>query len=141
LGKSTPRSSQADLLAPPEERSLAADNRRTWGLIFGILGLLTLALGLKGWDEHMTQERAFLAQIDGEARMLAARIASRAEAAQVVLRLVGQEDLSTSRVAAIAPGMDALVSLRDAAQSPAGSRLGDAATLGAELRAHPRKHS
>ena len=135
MGKSTPRSSQADLLAPPEERSLAADNRRTWGLIFGILGLLTLALGLKAWDEHMTQERAFLAQIDGEARMLAARIASRAEAAQVVLRLVGQEDLSTSRVAAIAPGMDALVSLRDAAQSPAGSRLGDAAKAAKTLPA------
>ncbi len=127
MGKPTPRSNTAELPVPPEERSLADDNRRTWGLILGILGLLTLALGLKTWDEHITSERAFLTQLDGEARMLAARVASRAEAAQVVLRLVGQEDLSTSRVAAIAPGMDALVSLRDASQSPPGSRLGDAA--------------
>jgi two-component system cell cycle sensor histidine kinase PleC len=127
LGKLTPRSSQADLLALPEEPSLLADSRRTLGLIAAILGLLTLALGLKAFDEHRREERAYLAQLEGEARMLASRIVARADAVQLVLRLVAKEDMPASRGADIAPGLDALVSLRDAAQSPSGSRLGDAA--------------
>jgi len=127
------RSSKVDPPAQPEARGLAADNRRTWGLILSILGLLTLALGLKAWDEHQVDERAFLTRLDGETRMLAARVASRAQAAQVVLRLVGQEDLSTSAVAAVSPGLDALVRLRDADQSPEGSRLGDAAAAAKTL--------
>ncbi|MEQ9506053.1 MAG: ATP-binding protein [Hyphomonas sp.] len=110
-----------------------ADTRRTWVLILAILGLLTIALGLKAWDERQVSERAFLAQLDAEARMLSARVASKAEAAQVVLTLVGKKDLSTSEVAALSPGMDALVALRDAAQSPEGSRLGDAAAAARTL--------
>jgi two-component system cell cycle sensor histidine kinase PleC len=134
LGKSTPRSSQADLLALPEETPLLADNRRTLGLIVAILGLLTLALGLKASDEHRREEHAFLAQLESEARMLAARVVARADAVQLVLRLVVKEDMPASRGASMAPGLDALVSLRDAAQSPAGSRLGDAARAARTLR-------
>ena len=119
--------------AKAEEPDLLADNRRTWGLILAILGLLALALGLKAWDERQVAERAFLTQLDAESKMLAARVSSRSDAAQVVLRLVGQNDLTTSKAAGIANGMDALVSLRDAAQSPPGSRLGDAAAVAKAL--------
>ncbi|MGA1341614.1 MAG: PAS domain-containing sensor histidine kinase [Hyphomonas sp.] len=135
MGKPTPRSRQADLPALPGEPSLSAENRSTLGLIGTIRGLRTRALGLKASDEHMREERAFLAQLEGEARMLASHIVARADAVQLVLRLVAQDDMSAPRGADIAPGLDALVSLRDAAQSPAGSRLGDAARAARTLRA------
>ncbi|MFN7180900.1 ATP-binding protein [Hyphomonas sp.] len=106
---------------------MAEDSRRTWGLVLGILGLLTLALGLKAWDERQVSERAFLAQLDGEARMLAARISARAESGAAILSIAAARNLPTSEVAARSPGIDAVVALSDAAQSPPGSRLGDAA--------------
>jgi len=127
LGKKTPRPSKVEFPGAPEEPSLLADNRRTWSLILSILALLTVALGLKAWDEHQVAERAFLSQLDAEATMLAARVTSRSDAAEVILQLVAQKDLSTSEVAAISPGIDALLKVSDAAQSPPGSRLGDAA--------------
>jgi two-component system cell cycle sensor histidine kinase PleC len=133
LGKKTTHPSKTAIPARPEERGLLADNSRTWSLILAILGLLTLALGLKAWDEHQADERAFLTRLDGETRMLAARVASRGDATQVVLRLVGQDDLSTAKAGGVSTGLDAIVSLRDAAQSPHGSRLGDAAAAAKSL--------
>jgi two-component system, cell cycle sensor histidine kinase PleC len=127
LAKKPPQPGRQAIPAKADEPDLLADNRRTWGLILGILGLLTLALGLKAWDERQVDERAFLTQLDAEAKMLAARVSSRSDAAQVVLRLMGENDLATSEAAGIANGIDALVTLRDAGQSPPGSRLGDAA--------------
>lgn len=133
MGKKASHPGKNAIPARPEERDLLADNRRTWGLILAILGLLALALGLKAWDERQAEERAFLTQLDAEAKMLAARVSARSDAAQVVLRLIGENDLSTSKAAGIANGMDALVSLRDAVQSPPGSRLGDAAAAAGAL--------
>ena len=137
LGKSAAHPTKAQLPARipdrPELKALWADAKRTWTLIIAILGLLTLALGLKAWDEHQAAERAFLSRLDAEAKMLAERVSARADAADVALRLVGQNELSKSQAASIARGLDALVSLRDAAQSPAGSRLGDAAAAARTL--------
>ncbi|OYW82221.1 MAG: hypothetical protein B7Z22_14550, partial [Hyphomonas sp. 32-62-5] len=133
MARPTRRPSSATLPAAPDEGGLRAESRRTWTLILAILGLLALALGLKAWDERQTAERAFLSQLDAEAQMLAARVAARTDGVQVVLRLVGQEDLSTSEVAAISPNIDALVPLHDAGQSPPGSRLGDAAAAARTL--------
>ncbi|MFN7164315.1 MAG: ATP-binding protein [Hyphomonas sp.] len=133
MGKKTSHPGKSAIPARPEERGLLADNRRTWGLILAMLGLLTLALGLKAWDERQTDERAFLTRLDAESRMLAARVSARADATQVVLRLVGQNDLTTAKAGGVSTGLDALVSLRDAAQSPPGSRLGDAAAAAAAL--------
>ena len=133
MGKKTSHPGRQAIPAKAEEPDLLADNRRTWGLILGILGLLALALGLKAWDERQVAERAFLTQLDAESKMLAARVSSRNDAAQVVLRLIGQNALTTSKAAGIANGMDAIVSLRDAAQSPPGSRLGDAAAVAKAL--------
>jgi len=133
LGKNAAHPTNAQIPERPEIKALWADTKRTWTLILAILGLLTLALGLKAWDEHQTSERAFLSRLESEAQMLAARVEARTDAAEVVLRLVGQNDLSKSQAAGFADGIDALVSLRDAAQSPSGSRLGDAAAAALTL--------
>ncbi|MBK8197156.1 MAG: PAS domain-containing sensor histidine kinase [Acidobacteria bacterium] len=133
MAKPASRSSKEKPSAQAEVPSLAADNQRTWGLVLGILGLLALALALKGWDERQSDERDFLSRLDAETRMLAARVEARADAGQGLLKLVGQAQLSTSQVAGLSPGMDALVTLRDGAQSPAGSRLGDAAAAAKTL--------
>jgi two-component system, cell cycle sensor histidine kinase PleC len=133
LAKKAVHPTNAQIPERPELKALWADTKRTWTLIIAILGLLTLALGLKAWDEHQAAERAFLSRLDAEAQMLAARVEARADAADVALRLVGQNELSKSQAASIASGLDALVSLRDAAQSPPGSRLGDAAAAARTL--------
>jgi two-component system cell cycle sensor histidine kinase PleC len=117
-----------------EGKSLAADSRRNWTLILAILGLLALALGLKAWEEHQTAERNFRVQLEAEAHMLASRISARADAAQVMLSLVGEAGMPKSQVASLMPGIDALVSLRDAALSPPGYRLGDAAAAARSLK-------
>ena len=128
------QSSKADKSAAADGLSLAADNRRNWALILAILGLLALALGFKAWEEHQTAERNFRVQLEAEARMMASRISARADAAQVVLRLVAEGGVAKSQVASLMPGLDALVSRRDAAQSPPGSRLGDAAAAARNLK-------
>ena len=115
-------------------KSLAADSRRNWALILAILGLLALALGFKAWEEHQTAERNFRVQLEAEAHMLASRISARADAAQVMLSLVGEAGMPKSQVASLMPGIDALVSLRDAALSPPGYRLGDAAAAARSLK-------
>ncbi len=117
-----------------EGKSLAADSRRNWALILAILGLLALALGFKAWEEHQTAERNFRVQLEAEAHMLASRISARADAAQVMLSLVGEAGMPKSQVASLMPGIDALVSLRDAALSPPGYRLGDAAAAARSLK-------
>ena len=117
-----------------ETKSLAADSRRNWTLILAILGLLALALGFKAWEEHQTAERNFRVQLEAEAHMLASRISARADAAQVMLSLVGEAGMPKSQVASLMPGIDALVSLRDAALSPPGYRLGDAAAAARSLK-------
>jgi len=117
-----------------EGKSLAADSRRNWTLILAILGLLALALGFKAWEEHQTAERNFRVQLEAEAHMLASRISARADAAQVMLSLVGEAGMPKSQVASLMPGIDALVSLRDAALSPPGYRLGDAAAAARSLK-------
>ncbi|MFN4224985.1 MAG: ATP-binding protein [Hyphomonas sp.] len=129
--KRTTRTSKVTPPGAPEEPALAADGRRTWGLVLAILGLLALALGLKAWDERQVAERAFLAQLDSEARMLAARVSARAESGVAILSIAAARDLPSSEIAARSPGIDAVVALSDAAQSPEGSRLGDAAAAAA----------
>ncbi|WP_353256222.1 PAS domain-containing sensor histidine kinase [Hyphomonas sp.] len=128
------QSSKADKSAVAEGKSLAADSRRNWALILAILGLLALALGFKAWEEHQTAERNFRVQLEAEAHMLASRISARADAAQVMLSLVGEAGMPKSQVASLMPGIDALVSLRDAALSPPGYRLGDAAAAARSLK-------
>jgi len=134
LATQSSQSSKADKSAAAEGKSLAADSRRNWALILAILGLLALALGFKAWEEHQTAERNFRVQLEAEAHMLASRISARADAAQVMLSLVGEAGMPKSQVASLMPGIDALVSLRDAALSPPGYRLGDAAAAARSLK-------
>ncbi|MEX1251169.1 MAG: hypothetical protein WEA77_08255, partial [Hyphomonas sp.] len=54
LGKNAAHPTNAQIPERPEIKALWADTKRTWTLIVAILGLLTLALGLKAWDEHQT---------------------------------------------------------------------------------------
>jgi len=131
LAKEKLRTPKVNTTGMPEEPAIAADGRRTWGLVVAILGLLTLALGLKAWDEHQVSERAFMAQLEGQAGMLAARVSARAESGVAILSIAGARSLPSSEVAARSPGIDAVVALSDAAQSPPGSRLGDAAIAAA----------
>jgi two-component system cell cycle sensor histidine kinase PleC len=133
LARPTLRTSTGKRPVAPEDRALLAEGKRTWTLILAILGLLALGLSLKAWDERQAADRAFLAQLDAEAQMLAARVSSRAEGAEVILSLVGQKDLSTSEVAALSPSIDALVTLHDASQSLPASRLGAAAKAAGQL--------
>jgi two-component system, cell cycle sensor histidine kinase PleC len=132
LAKKKPRPAKKAAPAKAEDSTIVSGNRRTWTLILAILGLLTLALGLKAWDERQVADRAFLGRIDSEAGLLAARINARADAAAVVLQLVADGKLSKGEAASRTAGLDAIVTRADAAQSPDGSRLGDAAAAFAQ---------
>lgn len=96
-------------------------------LIIAILVLMAGGLGLKGWEEHQSAEIAKLGLVQSEARAISARVAARADLAQALIGLVDTTGNSRAEVASATPAIDAIVSLRDAAQSAPGTRLGDAA--------------
>ncbi|MFN7055568.1 ATP-binding protein [Hyphomonas sp.] len=109
------------------------DARRLKLLLPLILLLMGSGLFLKAWDERQTSEAARLMALRGEARNIALRIEARAGVAEAAIAIAEGSGLARSRAAAQTPGIDALVSLSDALQSPPGSRLGEAARAAAAL--------
>jgi len=108
-----------------------AEARRLRVLVPLILALLAFALGLKAWDERQSAETARLSQIEGEARHLAARVEATATVAITAISIAEGGSVPRAETASLTPGIDAIVSLSDASQSPAGSRLRQAADTAA----------
>lgn len=116
--------SQLKAAAAADNAAAKAEARRLRVLVPLILGLLALALGLKAWDERQTAEATRLAQIESEARYLAGKIEAAANVAITAISIAEGGSVPRAETASLTPGLDAIVSLRDASQSPETSRLG-----------------
>ncbi|MGE6698563.1 ATP-binding protein [Hyphomonas sp. NPDC076900] len=116
--------SQLTPAAAADTAAAKAEARRLRVLVPLILGLLALALGLKAWDERQTAEASRLSQIESEARHLAARIEAAGNVALTAISIAEGGSVPRAETASLTPGIDAIVSLRDASQSPETSRLG-----------------
>ena len=116
--------SQLTPAAAADTAAAKAEARRLRVLVPLILGLLALALGLKAWDERQTAEASRLIQIESEARHLAARIEAAGNVAITAISIAEGGSVPRAETASLTPGIDAIVSLRDASQSPETSRLG-----------------
>lgn len=115
---------QLKAAAAADNAAAKAEARRLRVLVPLILGLLALALGLKAWHERQTAEATRLAQIESEARHLAAKIEASANVAITAIAIAEGGSVPRAETASLTPGIDAIVSLRDASQSPETSRLG-----------------
>lgn len=98
-----------------------------------ILGLLALALGLKAWDERQRAEDTRLGQIESEARHLASRIEAASNVAITAISIAEGGSVPRAETASLTPGIDAIITMSDASQSPDGSRLAAAAAAAAEM--------
>ncbi|KDA00278.1 non-motile and phage-resistance protein [Hyphomonas polymorpha PS728] len=116
--------SQLTPAAAADTAAAKAEARRLRVLVPLILGLLALALGLKAWDERQSAEASRLIQIESEARHLAARIEAAGNVAITAISIAEGGSVPRAETASLTPGIDAIVSLRDASQSPETSRLG-----------------
>ncbi|MFN4185118.1 MAG: ATP-binding protein [Hyphomonas sp.] len=121
-------------VAVAEDAAAKAEARRLRVLVPLILGLLAFALGLKAWDERQSAEAARLSQIESEARHLAARVEAIATVANTAISIAEGGSVPRAETASLTPGIDAIVSLSDAAQSPDGSRLRQAADTAGRMR-------
>ena len=115
-----------------DKASARVSARLKW-TILAIIVLMAGALGLKAWEERQSADIAMLSALEGNTRAIAGRIEGRADTAETVIRLVADTGSSRSAITAAAPGIDTVLSLSDAQQSPAGSRLGDAAETASSL--------
>lgn len=116
-----------------EDAAAKAEARRLRVLVPLILGLLALALGLKAWDERQRAEDTRLGQIESEARHLASRIEAAANVAITAISIAEGGSVPRAETASLTPGIDAIITMRDASQSPDGSRLAEAAAAAAEM--------
>ncbi|MFN3313065.1 MAG: ATP-binding protein [Hyphomonas sp.] len=120
-------------------KAAAGDDTRRLALLLPlILGLMAFGLFLNAWDQRQKDEAARLTLLSGEARNAALHIEARAEVAEAAISIAEGSGLPRSRTAGQTPGIDALVSLSDASQSPPGSRLGDAAIAARALTGDQR---
>lgn len=101
--------------------------------IFAIILLMAVALALKGWDERQNAERNLLSSLRSDAASVAQRIDGRANTADVAIELSTRERGLASDVAKSTPNIDAVLTITDAAKSPEGSRLKDAANVAEKL--------
>lgn len=99
------------------------ETRRLKFLLPAILCLLAFALGLKAWDERQSDEQVRLTQIGAEARHISSRIEARRDVAYTAIAIAEGGHLPRAEMASRTPGIDAILNLADAAQSPPGSRL------------------
>ena len=122
----------AEGLTVADKASARVSARLKW-TILAIIVLMAGALGLKAWEERQSADIAMLSTLEGDARAIAGRLEGRADTAETLIRLVADTGSSRSAITAAAPGIDTVLSLSDAQQSPAGSRLGEAAETAASL--------
>ncbi len=128
----------ADGMSIADHASARAASRLKW-TILGIILLMAGALGLKGWEERQSADIAMLAAIESDTRTVAARIEGRVETADAIMRLVAEAGASRSAVAAATPGIDAVLTVREADRSPAGSRLSEATRTATRLLANSHR--
>ncbi|WP_213271040.1 ATP-binding protein [Hyphomonas sp.] len=119
--------------AAADDAAAKAEARRLRVLVPLILGLLALALGLKAWDERQRAEDTRLGQIESEARHLASRIEAASNVAITAISIAEGGSVPRAETASLTPGIDAIITMSDASQSPDGSRLAAAATAAAEM--------
>ena len=132
LARSQARSQLKSAVAA-EDAAAKAEARRLRVLVPLILLLLAVALGLKAWDERRAAEDSRLSQIESDARHLADQIMATANVAVTAISIAEGGSVPRAETASFTPGIDAIVSLRDASQSPDGSRLGDAAAAAGRM--------
>ena len=125
--------SQLKPAAAAEDAAAKAEARRLRVLVPLILGLLALALGLKAWDERQRAEDTRLGQIESEARHLASRIEAAANVAITAISIAEGGSVPRAETASLTPGIDAIITISDASQSPDGSRLAEAAATAAKM--------
>lgn len=101
--------------------------------VIGIILLMAVALGLKAWDEHQSADRSLLSSLRSEAEAVALRVEGRVNVADVAINLIRRTQSSTSEITAVTPGVDAVLPISDAARSPEGSRLKEAANAAEEI--------
>lgn len=122
----------SDAMTAADKASVRAAARLKWTII-AIIILMAGALGLKAWEERQSADAVLLSGLQAQATALAGRLEGRAETAEVAIRLVAESGASRSAIAAATPGVDAVLSLNDAQQSPVGSRLRVAAETAESL--------
>jgi two-component system, cell cycle sensor histidine kinase PleC len=94
------------------------------GLAIGALIVLeATALGIKAWEERQTSELRGLESLQREALALSQQIHDRAEAVSSTVALGQRTGMAREELAPALKDVDVVLSLRDAAASPDGSRL------------------
>jgi two-component system, cell cycle sensor histidine kinase PleC len=96
-----------------DSASAAVSARLKWTVV-AIVFLLAAAMGLKAWDEHQRADANLLLTLQAEAEALAGRVAGRADTVETAIRLVADNHASRSAIASATPGVDAVMSLKDA---------------------------
>ena len=125
--------SQLKPAATAEDAAAKAEARRLRVLVPLILGLLAVALGLRAWDERQRAEDTRLGQIESEARHLASRIEAASNVAITAISIAEGGSVPRAETASLTPGIDAIITMSDASQSPGGSRLAEAAATAATM--------
>ncbi|MEO0466416.1 MAG: PAS domain-containing sensor histidine kinase [Pseudomonadota bacterium] len=105
--------------SPAEPRQKA----RLFILLGALLTLEAVALGLKAWDEKQTRDFSRLESLQRESVALAERLDGHVNEAQSVVRLAQKAGAGRSLITDTLESVDVVLTLRDAASSPDGSRL------------------
>lgn len=118
----------SDQIAPdetvPDETGKRHGLGRRLGLVIGALLVLeAAALGLKGWEEKQSRDAAGLQSLQREAFALAQRLDGQASTILSAVSLGQKAGAGRELITDALPGLDAVLTLRDAASSPAGSRI------------------
>lgn len=106
--------------------------RLKWTII-ALIAVEAGALGLKAWHDRQNADIAKLSDIQRDTLALKVQLNGKAEAVLAALEVSRRAGLSSSETASAIPDVDAVVSLRDASQSPRGSRLKTAANTAERL--------
>ncbi len=119
--------------APAEKAPIEKSRARQTGLIFAILAALAVALGLKAWEEHQSENLALMATLQSEAKAVAAGFEGRANLVITAPQIAGADPEAASRLPAAILQVDSIVALTDAEKAPEGSRLALAAARAKDL--------
>ena len=104
-------------------------------VLLALIVVQAVALGLKAWHDRIADSRDAQALLRSEATVIAERLDGRIMGVAAALRSAsGRNDAADAM-----PGAEIVLSLRDAAQAPDGSRLNAAAAKARELVAEERR--
>ena len=114
---------KADRSAPKKRARMS----RVALVVGALLALEGVALGLKAYEDIQTREQHALESLQREAVALAERLNGQAREASSVVTLGQRSGVGRTELANTLTSLDAILTLRDAAQSPPGSRVKEAA--------------